>query len=313
VVYLQISKKGWFVLAKILKIQKVKKSNIVYNLHIEDNHNYFANNLLVKNCHGAKAKSLTGILEKMSNTKYRFGTTGTLDGTETNKLVIEGLLGPVHRVVTTEKLIKTEVLANFNVNCVLLKWPEHVSEVVSQYTYQEEIDWIVTNEKRNKIIVDLATKKKGNNLVLVNFVDKHAEVLLEMLKKATDRPIYYVHGGISAEIRNEYRAQIEQETDAIILATTKAFATGTNIKKLNNIFFCHPSKSRITTLQAIGRVLRRSEEKTSAVLYDIVDDLSYGKKQNFSMRHFFERLKIYVSEQFPYTIKKYGYGKDSNE
>lgn len=269
--------------------------------------------VIVDEVHGAKAKSLTGILEKMTNTKYRFGTTGTLDGTEANELVIEGLLGAVSRVVTTDNLIKKEVLADFSVNCILLKWDDKACQVVSQYTYQEEVDWIVNNEKRNKIITQMVVNKPGNNLVLVNFVDKHAKHLLEMLQKATDRPIYYIHGGVPADVRDGYRAQIENETDAIILATTKAFATGTNIKRLNNIYFTHPSKSRITTLQAIGRVLRRSNEKTSACLYDIVDDLSYQKKQNFSMLHFYERLKIYVAERFPYKIKKYGYRKDTNE
>lgn len=269
--------------------------------------------VIVDEVHGAKAKSLTSILEKMTNTKYRFGTTGTLDGAEANELVIEGLLGPISRVVTTDSLIKKEVLADFSVNCVLLKWDDKACQVVSQYTYQEEVDWLVNNEKRNKIITQMVVNKPGNNLVLVNFVDKHAKHLLEMLQKATDRPIYYIHGGVPAEIRDGYRTQIEKETDAIILATTKAFATGTNIKRLNNIYFTHPSKSRITTLQAIGRVLRRSNEKTSACLYDIVDDLSYEKRQNFSMRHFYERLKIYVAEKFPYKIKKYGYRKDTNE
>ncbi len=259
--------------------------------------------VIVDEVHGAKAKSLTGILEKMSRTPHRFGTTGTLDGTETNRLVIEGLFGPVFQVTTTDKLIKTEVLADFTVECLLLKWDKHFPD----YTYQEEIDWIVTNDKRNKFITQLVTKKEGNNLVLVNFVEKHAKVLLDMIKKNTNRPVYYIHGGVDAEVRNDYRAMIEEETDAIILATTKAFATGTNIKKLNNIFFCHPSKARITTLQAIGRVLRRSEVKTNAKLYDIVDDLSIEKSLNFSMRHFLERLKIYKSEKFPYKITKVGY------
>ena len=263
--------------------------------------------VIVDEVHGAKAKSLTAILEKMSNVSYRFGTTGTMDGVDTNRLVIEGLLGPVHKVTTTDKLIKDKVLADFNVECILMKWPDSVCKTVSKYTYQEEIDFVVSSEKRNKIIMNLVLKQKGNNLVLVNFVEKHGEVLHEMFKEATDRPVYYIHGGIPAETRNEYRAMIEKESDCIVLATTKSFATGTNVKKLDNIFFCHPSKSRITTLQAIGRVLRRSETKTKATLYDIVDDLSYGKKHCFSMKHFIERMKFYANEQFPYEIKKYGY------
>lgn len=263
--------------------------------------------VIVDEVHGAKAKSLTTILEKMSNTELKFGTTGTLDGTETNQMVIEGLFGTIFQVTTTDKLIKQDVLTNFNVECLLLKWSDSACKAAANMSYQEEINWIVTNDKRNEIIVNMATKLPGNNLVLTQWVDKHADVLIEMIKKKTNRPVYYIHGGVDAEIRNEYRAQIENETDAIIIATTKAFATGTNIKKLDNIFFTHPGKSRITTLQAIGRVLRKSKEKKKATLYDIVDDLVYEKHKNFSMRHFFERLKIYQTEKFPYKIKKVGY------
>lgn len=271
--------------------------------------NWFTNRfdlVIVDEVHGAKAKSLTSIMEKMTTTEYKFGTTGTLDGTETNQLTIEGLFGPVFNVTTTEKLIREEVLANFSVECLLLRWGES-AKTVSQYSYQEEIDWIVTNEKRNQFIAKLVTSIPGNNLVLVNFVDKHAKPLHEMIKKITNRPVYYIDGKVDAKIRDEYRAMIEKETDAIIVATTKSFATGTNVKRLNNIFFCHPNKSRITTLQAIGRVLRKSQLKTTAKLHDIVDDLTHGKKKNFSMKHFLKRLEIYKSEKFPYVIKKVGY------
>ncbi|MGI9569009.1 MAG: DEAD/DEAH box helicase family protein [Desulfobulbia bacterium] len=265
--------------------------------------------IIVDEVHGAKSKSLMGILEKASEIPYRYGTTGTLDGSDTHQWTIEGLLGPIHKVVTTSKLIEDEVLADFNIDCLLMRWPSKISEIVSQYTYQEEIDFLVTNETRNKMITNLVLSKPGNNLVLFNFIEKHGDVLYEMFKKATDRPIYYVVGKVDADVRDEYRSMIEKESDAIVLASIKAFATGTNIKKLDNIFFCHPSKSRIVTLQAIGRVLRRSEDKTKATLFDIVDDLSCGSAKNYSLRHYLERLKIYKSEGFPFTVKKFGYKK----
>jgi superfamily II DNA or RNA helicase len=63
-----------------------------------------------------------------------------------------------------------------------------------------------------------------------------------------------------------------------------------------------PSKSKIKVLQSIGRMLRMHEEKTEAILYDIVDDLSYKSKNNYTLEHFFERIHMYDNEQFQYKV-----------
>lgn len=264
--------------------------------------------VIVDETHQAKANSIRSILEKCSAIVFRYGTTGTLDGSNANKWLIEGLLGPVHRVVTSMELIEDKVLAAFNIAAIVVKHPDSFCEMLKGQNYQTELDYIIASEKRNKLIVDLVCKTKGNNLVLFNYVKKHGDVLHKMFKEATDRPIYYMHGGVDAGIRDEMRAQIEKEENAIIVGSIKAVATGTNIVRLNNIFFTSPSKSRITTLQAIGRVLRKSKSKVKATLYDIADDLSLKSKTgksshlNYAMRHFLERLKIYKSENFPFKV-----------
>ena len=88
----------------------------------------------------------------------------------------------------------------------------------------------------------------------------------------------------------------------IIVAYYGTFSTGINIKKLHNVIFASPSKSRIRNLQSIGRVLRKGKDKTKAKLYDIADDLTIGSRKNYTLNHFIERIKTYVSEQFNYDI-----------
>ena len=58
--------------------------------------------------HLFKAKSLTNIMEKLTDCSYRFGFTGTLDGTQTNRLVLEGLFGKAEKVITTKELIDSK-------------------------------------------------------------------------------------------------------------------------------------------------------------------------------------------------------------
>ena len=254
--------------------------------------------------HLFKAKSLSGIMNKCINAPYRFGTTGTLDGTETNKLVLEGLFGPTKTVTLTRDLQVQGTLAQINISILLLRYHNDVCHMMQGKTYQEEMDYIVTNEKRNKLITNLALDQKGNTLVLFQFVEKHGKVLFDMMRdKAEDgRKIFYVSGEVDAADREQIRGIVEGQKDAIIVASLGTFSTGINIKNLHNIVFASPSKSQVKVLQSIGRGLRQSENGVATKLYDIADDLHIRSHKNFTLRHSAERIKIYSKEQFPYNI-----------
>lgn len=252
--------------------------------------------------HTFKSNSLVNIMTKLEKCKYRFGFTGTLDGTQTNEKVISGLFGPVEKIITTKQLIEQKHLADFEIKCVVLKYSDDDCKLLKDAKYQDEIDYIVGHKARNDKIKRLAISTKGNTLVLFQFVEKHGKPLYNAIKAATDRPVYFVSGEVEGEIRNEIRKVVETQDNAIIVASVGVFSVGINITSLKNIIFASPSKSRIRTLQAIGRVLRKSTNKTHSVLYDIADDLSWKKKANFTLKHFAERLKIYNSEKFDYKI-----------
>jgi superfamily II DNA or RNA helicase len=257
--------------------------------------------------HLFKATSLISIMEKLVNCKYRFGTTGTLDGSQTNKLVLEGVFGAVKRVTTTSELIDKKLLANFNIKAIILSYSPEERQLVSKKNYQEELDYIVRNPKRNKFIKNLALSLEGNTLILFQFVEKHGMPLYDLIKSAAgDRNIYYVSGKTETKDREFIRKIVETDTNAIIVASSGVFSTGINVKNLHNIIFSSPSKSRIKNLQSIGRALRVSDTKDAATLYDIADDLTHKSKQNITIEHFKERIKIYTSEKFPYKIYTIG-------
>ena len=251
--------------------------------------------------HLFKAKSLISVLEKMIDCKYRYGFTGTLDGSQTHKLVLEGLFGAVYEVTTTKKLIEDNTHAEFGITAITLQYPDAIRKLNKGKTYQEEIDWIVTNESRNKYIRNLAHSLQGNTLILFQFVEKHGKVLLPLLEK-DGKHVHFIYGGISAEDREEVRRLAETNDDNIILASYGTFSSGVNIKRLDNIIFASPSKSKIRNLQSIGRVLRKSNDNSKATLYDIVDDLQWKSNKNFAVKHFIERVKIYNDEGFEYRI-----------
>jgi len=243
-------------------------------------------------------------MTKLIDCKYRIGLTGTLDGALTHKLVLEGLFGAVNKVTSTKKLIDKKQLSNLAVRCLILKHTEENAKIVSKGKYQDEIDYLVSSKSRQNFIRNLAIKLKGNTLVLFQLVEKHGKNLYEIIKeKAGDnRKVFYIFGGVEADERESIRGIVEKENDAIIVASYGTFSTGINIKNLHNIVFASPSKSRIRNLQSIGRGLRLGDNKINASLYDIADDLTYKSRENFTLKHFQERINIYTEEEFDYEI-----------
>tara|TARA_R110000824_G_scaffold190016_2_gene371405 strand:- start:1067 stop:2257 length:1191 start_codon:yes stop_codon:yes gene_type:complete len=274
----------------------------IYKLGIEYFDNF--NTCFGDECHLYKAKSLTTLMTKLEKCPYRIGTTGTLDDSLTHKLVVEGLFGRVCKVTTTKKLMSKDLLSKLKIDCILLKYPDKTREAVKRIKYQDEIDWIVTNEERNNFISDLGIQLKGNTLILFQFVEKHGKPLHKLIteKAQGSRDVFFVFGGTDVELRENIRQITEKKENAIIVASYGTFSTGISIRKLHNIIFASPSKSRIRILQSIGRQLRKSEHKDIAKLYDIADDLHWKVYKNHTLRHYERRLKIYQTEGFEYKL-----------
>ena len=249
--------------------------------------------------HLFKSKSLVNIMTKLEHAKYRFGFTGTLDGTQTHKWVLEGLFGPSYKVTKTEELMKQGHLSQLDIQCLVLKHPPKKFE-----TYEDELQYLISHEQRNNFITNLALDLNGNTLILYSRVETHGAILYEKINntKHTDRKAFFVHGGVDAEQRESIREITENENNAIIVASYGTFSTGINIKRLHNVIFASPSKSRVRNLQSIGRVLRKGKDKIKAILYDIGDDCTYHSTKNYTLNHLIERIKIYNEENFNYEI-----------
>ena len=247
--------------------------------------------------HLFKAQTLKGILEKMKNTAVRIGTTGTLDGTEVHRLQLEGLFGPVKKVISSKQLMEEGTIANLNIDCIILTHPKQ-----KKTNYQDEMDYLVSCDKRNEFICNLVYSLKGNTLVLFQYVEKHGVILHDKMFKRLGDKLHYVFGGTDTADREEVRTLVEKANDNVILASYGTFSTGVNIKKIDNVIFASPSKSRIRNLQSIGRGLRKTEGKDSMRLFDIADDLQCD---NYTLNHLKERINTYNEEGFSYNIKQF--------
>ena len=254
--------------------------------------------------HGFKSKSLTTIMDNLGNARYRIGTTGTLDDTLVNELVLTGCFGPVYRVTSSRDLIEAGTLADLKIKCLVIKYDDETKKQCTTMDYKQEIDFLVTNTKRNQFIKNLAIAQTGNTLVLYRLVQKHGKPLHKSIQAAVvkGRKVFFVSGEVSAEEREAIREITETQTNAIIIASIATFATGINIKNLHSLILAAPAKGQITLLQSIGRVLRKSDNGKGSTVYDIADDLSWKKHKNFTLKHAIERIKIYAKERFKYKL-----------
>ena len=249
--------------------------------------------------HTFKSSSLVSVMTKLCDAKYRFGFTGTLDGTKTHRWVTEGLFGPSYVPTTTKEMIEASQAAQIRIRILLLK---HTPQRIA--TYQDEIKYLISHEGRNQVICNLTTKLEGNNLILTDRVDSHAKVLYNYINNSVEegRKVFIVHGGVVTEDREEIRAIVEEESNAIIIASFGVFSTGINIKNLHNLILATPSKGRIKNLQSIGRIIRKSSTKSKATVYDIADDITYKGKANYTLNHLTDRIKIYNEEGHEYDF-----------
>ena len=246
--------------------------------------------------HTFKADSLKKIMHKLTDCQYKYGLTGTLSETQVHKLVLEGLFGPVKQVTTTRQLIDKKQLSDLKVYGIVLTYSKQECIIRK---YQDEIKYITEYPKRNNFIRNLCIDLKGNTLVLFSLI-KHGQLLYSLIKEKTNG-VKLVYGATDTDTREEIRSLAENTTGTIIVASFGVFSTGINIRNLHNIVFASPYKSRIRNLQSIGRGLRLHDSKTNAVLYDIADDF---KNNNYTIKHFVERINLYNQEEFDYEIHK---------
>ena len=253
--------------------------------------------------HLFKAKSLSSLKKKCRNCVFRTGTTGTLDNTQAHKLMIEGLFGRCFSVTTTKELMDDKILSSLTINSILLNYDIKDYQEIKKCSYQTEIEWIISNKKRNDFICNLANNLNGNVLILFNYVEKHGIPLYNQLKSTSDKDVFMIYGKTDIEQRELIRNIVDNHSNSILVASYGTCSTGINIKNINSIIFASPSKSVVRVLQSIGRGLRKSNRKDTATVFDIGDNLSWKSYRNHTLRHMDERSQLYTKEKFSFSIK----------
>ena len=135
-------------------------------------------------------------MTKLHDCKYRTGLTGTLDGTEIHRLVLEGLFSVHEQVTTTSELIERKELSNLHIRCLVLEHTKQNRMLMKGKTYQQEMEYLSTHLKRNQFIKNLTCSLEGNTLVLAQYIEKQLVPLCNLIVDncGEDRNIYLIYG-----------------------------------------------------------------------------------------------------------------------
>jgi superfamily II DNA or RNA helicase len=264
--------------------------------------------IIADEVHKFDSKCLKQLMEKTVDCSYKIGVTGSLDGTKTHELVLTGLFGPIYETITTREMIDRDIASDLEIKVMLFSYPEEDTKKLQfKRTYKDEVDFIISHPLRNKFIVNLANSLPGNGLILFRRVEKHGKIIKDMLEAAGKKPVYFIHGAVDADEREEIRTIAENNDEIVILASDGTTSTGTSINNIQWMMKVQPIKGQINNVQSIGRGLRKDFKDNMLKYFDLADELpptTGGKAKGFHYEHLVERMRIYVKSKFPFKVYK---------
>lgn len=272
--------------------------------------------LMIDECHNVGSE-IKNIITNLSECPYKFGMSGSLKDGKCNIMSYVGLFGDVFKPVSTKQLMEEGQVTDLKINCLFLRYPKEDCVVTKGIEYQQEVTFMEEHTKRNAFVCKLALKlsKVNNENTLILFRHKaHGKKLYEALSKKHDK-VFFANGDTKTVDRDALKVATEAGDGVIIVASYGIFSTGISIKKLHHVIFGSGLKSKVLTLQSIGRVLRKHDSKMVAHLWDIIDNMCTESKnskpgsvkynhKNYLYKHGLNRIERYNSECFEYQIKE---------
>jgi len=266
----------------------------LHDLEVEDAHEYFAEEVLVHNCHHVSSYKgqYSRVLQRML-APVRIGVTATMPYKDEAKFALEGLFGPKLAELTIKEGTDLGIIAKPIIKILdapYIEGLEYVEGSKDNLKYPEVYqEGIVENLARNMIIVMTANnlvKKNKSVLINVNRIE-HGE-RIEALGLEYGLECKFIHGADGNAVRTEIRNALESKEIKCVIASV-IFKEGVNIKSLDCCINAAAGKSEIATLQALGRGLRTTKTKKEVLIIDF-RDTSSGYLRN----HFRARLKVYI-------------------
>ena len=263
--------------------------------------------------HGAKAKTITTILQKTFKYAYsRFGVSGTFPEEDTCEiLTIQSVLGPKITEVSAQDLKEKGIITPMDIKVVVmnhndLEFDDRVGQIrkagMGKEAFDIEKDFIHISDKRLDFIKKIVDKCDTNTLLLFHTIEYGQRILSKLSNELTDKEFFYIDGEISGKKREVIKKEMEK-TDGkvkVLVASFGTLSTGVSINAIFNVIFADSFKSEQIIIQSIGRALRLHSDKKKAMIFDLVDVFSPNNLNNILYRHYLERKKFYIKRKYPF-------------
>jgi len=250
--------------------------------------------VIIDEVHQAKAEVLKKLLtQHLKNAPVRWGLTGTVPKEQFEFQSILASIGPVVNQISAKELQDKGVLSKCHVNIVQLV------DVPVYKNYQEELKYLVTDEKRIDYLGKLVNKIKasGNTLVLIDRLTA-GKKLLDIIDDSV-----FIQGETKLADRKEQYDEISSSDNKVIIATYGVASVGINIPRIFNLVLIEPGKSFVRVIQSIGRGIRKAKDKDFVQIWDLTSSCKFAK------RHLTHRKKFYKEANYPFTIEKVDWTK----
>ena len=253
--------------------------------------------LVIDEVHMLRKGNKINKLVKEIITPNKFGLTGTLPESLLDQWNIFGQIGPKLFEKNSKQLRDLDYIGKVLTQIIKLEYnnrPEPCENPNDKY--RKEIEFLIHSDFRNSAISKICSNLKNNCLVMVDYIEHGQLIYDKIIQNIPSRQVYYIKGDVEIEERERVRQLMENHNDVIIIAISKIFSTGINIKNLHYIIFAGGGKAKIKIIQSIGRGLRLHNGKKDLIIIDIMDQLTYG------IKHGEHRKTLYNEEEIKYSI-----------
>lgn len=236
---------NWFQISQISKGSEEE----VFDIEVEQTHCFFANSVLVHNCHHASSATCKDIMLASPRAYWRYGGTATIEREDGEELVIQGLFGRRIVNISLSYLIKHNWLVPAGVFFVPIEFKE-----MPYTSYQEIYSYGVSkNEKLISSISEFSqylAELGKSSLILVSKIS-HGKVIKSRIPEAQ-----LLTGKDSSKKRNKVIEDMRSGKLKILIATTLA-DEGLDIPRLDVVHMVGAGASVTRVPQRVGRVVRR--------------------------------------------------------
>jgi len=231
-----------------------------------------------------------------SGAHTKIGVTATRAANEKGKWSAEALLGPVIGEYTMKEAQADEVLAKPTIHMyrngqprVWTNFPDYEDKYAAG---------IVGNTQRNIKIAEIAEKfiKEGKTTLITISSIEHGRTLAEIFREY-DIDVPFIYGDTKSADRDKVKNDLKDKSLLCAIASV-IFLEGIDIPSLDVVINAGGGVSPVQVMQRIGRALRKTKTKDTAILVDFVDDITGTLKRQSD-----KRIGMYRNHDWPIIYK----------